>query len=83
MALIAAPSVILALDDTVDTSFFYSLQEEEENGKTKNILSPFSIENNDFNASFRLLSNQLYGYRLNNYLVPHLNLISPPPEQNI
>jgi len=37
MALIMAPTVILVLDESIDTSIFYSITEEEENGKVKKL----------------------------------------------
>ncbi|MFI0428732.1 hypothetical protein [Mariniflexile sp. HMF6888] len=83
MALIVAPSVIVVLDDSIDTSIFYSITEEEENGKTKNLISPFSLQNNDFLTDFKLKSHLFFCYHFKNYSKPHLNLISPPPEHII
>ncbi|MBP0904736.1 hypothetical protein J8H85_12920 [Mariniflexile gromovii] len=83
MALIVAPTVIVALDDSIDTSIFYSIAEEEENCKSKNLVSPFSLQNNDVLAGFKLKTHQFFSYRFKNYPKPHLNLISPPPEQFI
>lgn len=80
MGLIAAPSVIVVLDDSVDTSIFYSLAEEEETGKSKNVISPFSIESNDSVSTISLKNLQCFGYYFKNYPKPHLNLISPPPD---
>ncbi|MEP3837547.1 MAG: hypothetical protein ABJM36_07865 [Algibacter sp.] len=79
----SAPSVIAVLDDSVDTSIFYSLAEEEESGKAKNVLSPFSLENNDYLSSIEFKNLQKFGYYFKNYPKPHLNLISPPPDLNI
>ncbi|WP_157206910.1 hypothetical protein [Mariniflexile maritimum] len=83
MALIIAPSVIVALDDSIDTSIFYSITEEEENGKVKNLVSPFSLINNDNISHFNLKGSQFFNYRFKTYPKPHLNLISPPPEHFI
>ncbi|MFV9551702.1 hypothetical protein [Algibacter sp. PT7-4] len=80
MGLIAAPSVIVVLDDSVDTSIFYSIAEEEESGKSKNLLSPFSMACNDYLSSISLKKLQRFGYYFKNYPKPHLNLISPPPD---
>ncbi|SFC98468.1 hypothetical protein SAMN04487987_102401 [Algibacter pectinivorans] len=80
MGLMSAPSVIAVLDDSVDTSIFYSIAEEEESGKTKNMLSPFSLENHDFLDGFDYTDLQKFGYYFKNYPKPHLNLISPPPD---
>lgn len=83
MALIVAPSVIVVLDNSIDTSVFYSLAEEEENSHVKKIVSPFSLQNNDFLANFGLKTHQGFSYQFKNYSKPHLNLVSPPPEQHI
>ena len=83
MALIVAPSVIVALDDSIDTSIFYSITEEEESGKVKNLLSPFSLVSSEYTAHFKVKNSQLFSYRFKSYPKPHLNLISPPPENII
>ncbi|WP_166962610.1 hypothetical protein [Yeosuana marina] len=83
LGLIVAPTVIAVLDDSIDTSIFYSITEEEENGKAKNLLSPFSSENNDVASDFLLEVHQSFCYKFKNYPKPHLNLISPPPELSI
>ncbi|XMO88086.1 hypothetical protein AAFN75_07280 [Algibacter sp. AS12] len=80
LGLIAAPTVIVVLDDSVDTSIFYSLAEEEESGKAKNMLSPFSLQSHDFLSSVEFKDLQKFGYYFKNYPKPHLNLISPPPD---
>lgn len=83
MALITAPSVIIALDDSFDTSIFYSINEEEEHSKSKNLVSPFSLQNHDGLSYFTLNPHRFFSYRFKNYPKPHLNLISPPPEHII
>lgn len=82
MALIVAPSIITALDDTIDTSIFYSMAEEEENCKSK-IVVTFSLQNNNTLSDFNLNPYEFFSYRFKNYSKPHLNLISPPPDKNI
>ncbi|MFD0990376.1 hypothetical protein ACFQ1R_09730 [Mariniflexile jejuense] len=79
-ALITAPTIIVVLDDSVDTSIFYSITEEEETGKIKNVVSPFSLVSSEFAIHFTLKNNQIFNYRFKSYPKPHLNLISPPPE---
>ncbi|CAH8287373.1 hypothetical protein EV196_109147 [Mariniflexile fucanivorans] len=83
MALIVAPSVIVILDDAIDTSVFYSLAEEEENSHVKKLVSPFSLQNNDVLTNFKLKDYRFFGYQFKKYPKPHLNLISPPPEHII
>jgi len=81
MALIVAPSIIAVLDDSIDTSVFYSLSEEEEHTKSK-MVPTFSLQINE-HTSYNLKDLQGFGYQFKNYSKPHLNLISPPPDQNI
>lgn len=82
MVLITAPSIIVAIDDSIDVSIFYGCTEEEEkeneNIKTFELL--FSEEgNNRFPFSnFSQLKSLVYLF--NDYSKPHLNLVSPPPE---
>jgi len=80
VALISAPSIIVAIDDSVDVSIFYTVTEEE----NENIKLTFS--DNDLNKIeyiFFTDINDSLGYYFKNYPKPHLNLISPPPENNI
>nr|WP_321228976.1 hypothetical protein [uncultured Psychroserpens sp.] len=77
VALITAPSIIIAIDDSVDVSIFYSITEEEE----KETLKVFPM--NELNEEDYFLtsnSNDNLGYFFKNYLKPHLNIISPPPD---
>lgn len=83
VGLLAAPSVIFAFNDSIDTSIFYSVTEEEESGKYKNLLSPFSLSNTDGLSKFSQNNEKFFSYQFKNYAKPHLNLISPPPEQFI
>ena len=83
LALIILPSVIIAVDDSIDTSILYSMAEEEENVKSKNLVFPFSIQSNDALTSLKLKTHLFFNYQFKNYPKPHLNLISPPPEQII
>jgi hypothetical protein len=83
MALIVAPSVIVAFDDSIDTSIFYSITEEEENGKHKSLVYSFSVMHNEHPTDFYLKKYASFSYQYKNYPKPHLNLISPPPKQII
>jgi len=69
------------VDDTVDTSLFFSMAEEEENGhmKSKNVQNVI-LENLDCNDFIDLKEekNDLTFY-VENYSKPYLNLVSPPP----
>ncbi|WP_242083068.1 hypothetical protein [Aestuariivivens sediminis] len=82
MAFIVAPSVISMVNDSIDTSIFYSLAEEEEKGseKNKNMEVLFS-RSNAFETDFTLFeSENTLVYFFKKYTKPHLNLISPPPD---
>lgn len=78
MALVAAPTIILSFDNTVDVSSFYGISEEEEHQPVKLV---FDSSNEDSNAFlFSRKSTYSIGYPFKTYSKPHLNLISPPPE---
>ncbi|MGJ8548235.1 hypothetical protein [Winogradskyella wichelsiae] len=78
MALISAPVVIMTVDDTVDTSCFFSISEEEDNHSIKILFDK------NHQASEYLFEDQynehLIGYTFKNYTKPHLNLVFPPPD---
>lgn len=85
MITLIAPSVIIVIDNDADISFFYDTTEEEEKGNEKHKdLEVLFSEFNENEAYF--VSNETEGnlrYYFKKYLKPHLNLISPPPEQHI
>ncbi|MCG0015362.1 hypothetical protein [Winogradskyella immobilis] len=78
MAIIAAPTIISSIDDSVDISGFYGLTEEEESESFKLVFENLSedIENC---LVVQTKENQIV-YTYKTYPKPHLNLISPPPE---
>ena len=83
--LISGPTIILMVDDSIDTSIFYSITEEEEKGheSVKKIDLKFS-DFNQFDIEFNTKSkSQSLVYTCKKYSKPHLNLLSPPPEQHI
>jgi hypothetical protein len=81
---IVTPTIILMVDDSIDISMaFSSSEEEKENEKILDIEVLFNnLKTDDSDLVFALSENNL-GYYHKNYPKPHLNLISPPPEQNI
>jgi hypothetical protein len=85
LGFISAPTIIHSIDDTIDISFFYSVSEEEERGHQT--MKNFEIITSDFNTSELLFTSKVklnaIGYNFKTYPKPHLNLISPPPEQHI
>lgn len=77
VALISAPSIISAIDDTVDISILYNITEEE------NESIKLTLPNSDSNHSKTTVRNNALkhlGYRFKKYATPHLNLTLPPPE---
>ena len=85
LALLAAPTIISLVDDSVDISVFYSTSEEEE--KSSETSKTFEVvfnnlTGNDADFSFTKSINH-HGYYFKTYPKPHLNLISPPPEFHI
>jgi hypothetical protein len=85
MALITAPSIIVAIDDSIDVSMVFSTSKEEEKGNEKHLDIDvlFSIEkNNVVNLGFIFIENN-FEYYYKKYPKTHLNIISPPPEVNI
>jgi hypothetical protein len=85
MVLILMPSVIIAIDDSFDTSIFYSISDDEEKGKeiNKNIKIVFSkINHAESYLESEVIKNHI-GYYFKIYPKPYLNLIFSPPEVNI
>ena len=80
LALIAAPAIIIAIDDSVDTSIFYSVSEEEETTKIK-LQSPEDLFDSERLFEFNNLETIVYFFK--KYSKPHLTLSSPPPEFHI
>jgi hypothetical protein len=85
MAMCSAPSIIAAIDDSIDISIILSLneQEEKEGNEIKDIQVLVS-EISNFNSEIESSENRNNsGYYFNDYSNPQLNLISPPPQSNI
>ncbi len=78
------PNILAVVDDNYDISILIdSNEEEKENEKNKDI-EVFVLEIYVEEANLLGSENtKIRGYYFNNYLRPHLNLISPPPESNI
>ncbi len=78
MAIISAPLVIVSIDDSIDITFFYGENEEEEKEGLKLL---FEITSQDLENCFSdLNSHRDIGYTFKKYSKPHLNLVLPPPE---
>ncbi len=88
MAINSVPSIIIAIDDSVDISNFYGFSENEEENKeneSEKFLEIVFISENSNKSDDFLASNNIdhEKYRFKNYSKPYLNLISPPPEQHL
>ena len=82
MALISAPSIIVAIDDSIDVSILYgSAEEEEKESEKNNTIELLVIESDKKIEEFLFLTNEIqFEYKFTNYPIPHRNLISPPPD---
>jgi len=81
VAFMMAPTIIRLIDDSIDISVVYTTSEEEKGGeKIKEIEVLFSEVKHCLDEEMLSLNNSTSYYYFKNYLKPHLNLISPPPE---
>lgn len=87
MAINFAPSILIAFEDSIDISSFADFSENEEEKKEKESEKIFEVffeshrNASDGFLAFKTLKQIEYCFK--NYPKPHLNLISPPPEQHI
>ena len=83
LSLVLAPTIVMAIDDSIDISFVYDISEEEEekgnesNKEFEKFVIYLDIEIEDLMS---LESKQHLGYTFKVYPKPHLNLIFSPPE---
>jgi len=83
LSLALAPTILLAIDDSIDISFIYDVsEEEEEKGKEGNKeFEKFVVELDIETEGFITSNNREHlEYAFKTYPKPHLNLIFPPPE---
>lgn len=78
IVIVTAPTVIISMDDNVDVTYFFGENEGEENLK---LLFEISVVDSENQSLIKTIDDG-DGYTFKNYPVPHLNLISPPPEFN-
>jgi hypothetical protein len=78
MAIVAAPSLIMSIDESIDMTCFYGENEEEEKEGFK-LLYEFTSQH-DEDSVVNNSNSTIIGYTFKNYPKPHLNLILPPPE---
>lgn len=82
LSVIATPTIILALDNSMDVKVLVVTSEEEEKDEEVNkTIELYSLNDNKVLSSFYIFENNNFSnYQFNNYHKPHLNLVSPPPE---
>ncbi|WP_323789111.1 hypothetical protein [Psychroserpens sp.] len=83
LSLVTAPTIIMAIDDSIDISFIYNIsEEEEEKGKEGNKgFEKFVVDLDTELEGFVTPNNREHlEYAFKKYQKPHLNLIFPPPE---
>lgn len=80
MAFITAPSIIFVIDDSIDITILFGNADEEENEKNTKLDIPHLKKSNNQEYFLASIGQLLLEYRLGQYSIPHLNLISPPPE---
>lgn len=81
MLINSAPTIILSLDNSIDSTILLGLGEEEEKEDIKLLFEDISEES--LNTSRDTTIFESVGYTSKKYLKPHLNLIFPPPEQRL
>lgn len=75
--MICAPTIIISCDDSADISAFFGMNEEEEDTKVLFDKSPEELED----VLIDINKKEYICYTAKEYYIPHLNLISPPPER--
>lgn len=81
MFIISAPTIIVSMDKSFDTTIFFDVNEEEEKDGVKLL---FEITSQDI-ESFDLddLNSNRDEYTCKKYSKPHINLIFPPPDYSL
>lgn len=80
MAFLTAPSIIVAIDDSIDITILFGNPEEEENEKNTKLEILHLTNTNNREYFITYIDELSLEYRYGQYAIPHLNLISPPPE---
>ena len=85
MLSVTVPAVVSLLDGNIDITFLIDINEEESKEKESSKDSETKIVDISA-ANISLYGLELFGlmdFYLKNYSKPYLNLLSPPPENNI
>ncbi|HKL34834.1 MAG TPA: hypothetical protein VJ899_00945 [Salegentibacter sp.] len=83
MAFIATPSIVAYIDNSVDVSFAFNVNEEENSSKNQ-INLEFNLEKHNSNyASIQYLQKHTLtkDYYSESYPIVSLDVICPPPKQ--
>jgi len=78
MLINSAPTIILSIDNSIDSTILLGLGEEEEKEDIKLLLDVASEEIEDLSLEYLIMGDVAYTSK--KYLRPHLNLVSPPPK---
>jgi hypothetical protein len=78
MGIISAPSLIMTMDDSIDVTCFFGINEEEENESFKLVFEAISSSHEDSFLDSKNAHKVAYIFKA--YAKPHLNQIFPPPE---
>ena len=81
MLINSAPTILLSIDNSIDSSTIMGLGEEEEKEDIKLL---FEFPSNDIEETTVKLVNLIdVDHTSKTYIKPHLNLIFPPPESSL
>lgn len=81
MFIISAPTIIVSMDKSFDTTIFFDVNEEEEKDGVKLLFEIASQEIESFDQE--ILNSERDEYTFKKYSKPHINLIFPPPDASI
>ncbi len=79
MFIISAPTIIVSMDNSFDTTIFFDISEEEEKESVKLLFETVSLDLEDVYTDRTDLNSNSYTFKV--YSKPHLNLVFPPPEK--
>ena len=81
MFIISAPTIIVSMDNSFDTTIFLDVNEEEEKDGVKLL---FEITSQDIEYfDLDVLNSDRDEYTFKKYSKPHINLIFPPPDYSL
>ncbi len=78
ITIVAAPTLVMSINDNVDITIFYGENDEEEKENLKLLFEKESIDSE--NQPMIESEKKNDGYTFKTYPNPHFNLIFPPPD---